>query len=84
MKNFLYVLFNTLACRYGDVLTYPTDGFAISRIKKIAADPQSGLNISEQLLFKVGTIDLITGKVESLEPVPIPMENISSELPPGE
>lgn len=74
MKNFLYVLFNTLACRYGDVLTYPTDGFAVSRIKKIASDPQSGININEQLLYKVGTIDLVTGKIESLDPVAVPFD----------
>lgn len=75
MKNNLYVLFNKLAMRYGDVVNYPTDSFAVNRLTKIMEKPESGLIKEETILFKVGSIDLENGLMDALPaPIPVPWE----------
>lgn len=59
MTNNVYVLYNKESLRYGDVMAYPTDGFALARL-------QEGLKpsmLSELELCRIGTIDIDTGVI---------------------
>ena len=71
MKNNVYVIYNKLSCRYGDVQAYPTDSFAVTRIREIFASQH--FDISEVELCRVGTIDIETGVVDGSNPVRVDM-----------
>lgn len=67
MTNNIYTIYNKLSGRYGDVLTYPTDEFAVNSISKF-----NGINSDEFELCRIGTIDIESGIVNSEAPVRIP------------
>ncbi len=62
MKQELFVLYNNLSNRYGDVFSFPTIGFALKRLKTAQIDT------SEFELCSIGTMDIETGAVE-LNPI---------------
>lgn len=80
MLNNVYSLKNKLSGRYGDVFTYPTDAFAVTRLKEVASVPEAKINLKEVELYRVATMEIETGKITAmLEPVKvdIPEENKS-------
>lgn len=62
MKNCVFTLYNNLSCRYGDVMSYPTEGFA----QKVLSTqlPKMNMDLSEYELCKIGEIDVLTGVIE--------------------
>ncbi|QCS37011.1 hypothetical protein [Tortoise microvirus 41] len=77
MKNNIYVLYNTLSTRYGDVCTFPSDAYAIQRIKE-SVKPEL---LAEIELCNVGFIDIDSGIIEPHAPVRISMAVDSSPIP---
>ncbi|QCS36970.1 hypothetical protein [Tortoise microvirus 36] len=65
MKNALYCLYNTLSTRYGDVVCFPSDAFAIQRIRE-NLKPEM---LKEIELCKIGYIDIDTGIAEVHPPI---------------
>ena len=70
MKNNLYCVYNELSARYGDVVCYPTDGFALARLSQTFQMQHADLK--EFTVCRVGTIDIETGVVCSESPVRLP------------
>ena len=70
MKNYLYVLFNVLSCRYGDVMAFPSDGFAVKRL--LATKEQNPLLVAEHTLFRFGEIGIADCSAVTYAPVAIP------------
>ena len=79
MTNGLYCLYNKLSLRYGDVVAYPSDGFASARVTDMAKRGAFVLNETE--LVKVGEIDIENGVVSALSaPVRVPLvDNLSAD-----
>lgn len=74
MINNIYVLKNTLARRYNDIMTYPTDEYAKARIKEFA-EKSGTLNLTETELYRVGSMDVEEGRLIPLEePIKINLE----------
>lgn len=74
MTNNIYTLYNVLSCRYGDVMAYPSDGFAVKRISEVI----KGDARKEYELCRVGTIDIDTGTVVSCAPIRIALPDDSA------
>lgn len=74
MENRLYVIYNTLSQRYGDVCAYPSDGFAVARIQ-----PAIGDFVKESELCRIGSIDVETGVVHTEPPVRIAWNDVPSK-----
>lgn len=83
MINYLYAMFNTLACRFGDVFTFPSDAFAIARINDMFNIPNSPYHKSENVIYKVGSIDLATGLVEPITPIAVPFDIVAANVESG-
>lgn len=64
MKNNLYVIYNTLSKRYGDVVASPTDEYCRQVVQRGLSSNQD-INLLEYELCRVGSIDIETGVVES-------------------
>lgn len=62
MKNYVYVMFNKLSCRYESVMSFPSDSMALHRLS-------NNVDKAEYELCRVGSIDIETGIVESTPPV---------------
>lgn len=78
MKNNIYVLFNTLSRRFGDVFASPTDAtasFAFSRTL-----PKDSSNYTK--LYCVGSIDLTDGSLETETPREIDFASVVSSAVP--
>ena len=74
MINNIYVLKNTLARRYNDIMTYPTDEYAKARIKEFA-EKSGQLNLEETELYRIGSMDVEQGRIIPLEePIKIDLE----------
>lgn len=65
MKNNVYTLYNRLSNRYGQIFSFPSDGFALARLV------ESGIRTDEEELCRIGTVSIETGVVEPCEPVRI-------------
>lgn len=65
MTNNVYVLYNRLSCRYGDVMAFPTDGFAVRALTQEGSVIAKSPNDYE--LWRCGTCDIETGKFELTE-----------------
>lgn len=77
MKNYLYVFYNTLSKRYGDVVAYPSDGFMLHVVQpKI---PKEELEVLE--VCRVGSIDIETGIMSTEPPVRIAWRVTQEKLP---
>lgn len=75
MLNNIYVVYNRLSCRYGAVVCYPTDSFAVSRV--LEENPSF---TRENDLCRVATISIVDGTVIPCAPVRVDFE-VSSPLP---
>lgn len=76
MKNNVYVLYNVLSKRYGDVFCSPTDEFAARQIAYMFANNSSNFIRGETELCRVGSIDIENGVVDALSaPVRIDIPN---------
>lgn len=72
MKNKLYVVYDNIGLRYGQVSAYPSDGFALITMRPLIAgqDPvQSKVNLQRYELCCVGELDVETGHVVPQDPV---------------
>lgn len=76
MTNNIYTIYNKKSGRYGDVLTFPTDDYAVNQISKF-----NGISEDEHELCRVGTIDIETGVICSEAPVRVPFTISSDVLP---
>lgn len=76
MKNYVYVLFNKLSCRYESVMSFPSDSMALHRLN-------SNVDKAEYELCRVGSIDIETGVVNAENPVRL-IWNDSDALPKTE
>lgn len=65
MTNNLYTLYNKRSQRYGNVMTFPNDDFAINEMSKAP----NGITDDEYELCRIGTIDIESGIVNSEAPV---------------
>lgn len=74
MKNYVYTIYNNLSKRYGDVMAYPSDGFAIRRVQKVLST--QGM-LSESELCRVGSIDIESGVITTEPPVRLTWEEES-------
>lgn len=79
MTNGLYCLYNKLSRRYGDVVAYPSDGFASARVTDMAK--RGAFVLSETELVKIGDIDIENGVVNALSaPVRVPLaDSVSAD-----
>lgn len=78
MINNIYSLKNILSGRYNDIFEYPTDAYAEARVKEWAGRENSGLRLDEVELYRLGTVDVESGKIVSLEePILIQFDNKS-------
>ena len=76
MTNNLYSIHNTLSARFGDVVAYPSDGYALARIQ--SAFKAHGDSLTEFQVFNVGSIDIETGVVVPCSPRPLPWTQVGS------
>lgn len=63
MKNNLYVVYNNLSRRYGDVFCSPTDEFAGRQMANVFNSPNSVYTREETEVCRVGVIDIESGVV---------------------
>lgn len=79
MTNGLYCLYNKLSLRYGDVVAYPSDGFASARVNDMAK--RGAFVLAETELVKVGDIDIENGVLTALPaPVRVPLvDNVTAD-----
>lgn len=64
MKNNLYVIYNNLSKRYGDVIASPTDEYCRQVVQRGLTSNQD-VNLLEYELCRVGSINVETGVIES-------------------
>lgn len=76
MKNYVYVLFNSLSARYESVMSFPSDSMALHRLS-------GNIDEKEYELCRVGSIDIETGIVDSCPPVRL-IWNEEESLPKSE
>lgn len=76
MKNYVYVLFNSLSARYESVMSFPSDSMALHRLS-------GNIDKEEYELCRVGSIDIETGIVDSCPPVRL-IWNEEESLPKSE
>jgi hypothetical protein len=79
MKNNLYVVYDNVGRRYGQVYAYPSDGYALLELRPLVAvrDKQTGAvlekesipQFSRYVLCRVGEIDIESGTVSPQSPV---------------
>lgn len=77
MKNKVYTIYNTLSKRYGDVMSFPNDSYAVARLvenSNIKSHP------TEFELVRVGEIEIETGRITPCDPirVALPLEAAGS------
>ena len=72
MKNELFCIYNTLSLRYGDCFVFPTAGFAKARVLELAKSKR--IDLSENELCRVGSIDVATGLITPCSPERIPLD----------
>lgn len=75
MENRVYVVYNTLSKRYGDVVAYPSDAFALARLQPALS--ANGAKLSEFELCRVGSIDVESGVLTPSSPVRIAWQDLS-------
>lgn len=73
MNNNVYALYNRLSCRYGDVMCYPSDSFAIKRVQEILKN-----NLDEFELVRIGMISVESGKLTVTEPAHVNIQQAVS------
>lgn len=76
MKNYLYMLYNTLSKRYESVMSFESDGMALHRLS-------SRIDKKEYELCRIGSYDIESGVSETYAPVRLIWE-AEEELPKTE
>ncbi|QCS36833.1 hypothetical protein [Tortoise microvirus 12] len=71
------MLYNVLSSRYGEVTSFPSDAFAVQRIRE-AMKPEM---LAEIELCNIGFIDIDTGIIEPHAPVRISLTSSESPVP---
>lgn len=79
MKNNIYVIYNTLSKRYGDIICFPSDEFAIHQVKRVMKEDDLAVNE----ICRVGSINIETGIIETTAPVRLTFD-IDTNLPTSE
>lgn len=74
MENKVFVVYNTLSKRYGDVVAYPTDEFALARLQPVLSRQGS---LDEFELCRVGSVDVETGVISPCPPVRIAWKDLA-------
>lgn len=77
MNNNVYVLYNTLSKRYGEVMAFPSDSFALKRIMETLTPDK----LSEFELCRIGSIGLETGVVTPIDIVRVAWPDVAPSLP---
>lgn len=77
MKNYLYMLYNTLSKRYESVMSFPSDGMALHRLS------QGNIDKKEFELCRIGSYDIESGTSVTYAPVRLIWEE-EQELPKTE
>lgn len=77
MKNNVYVFYNNLSGRYGEVVSFPSDGFALARVQPTIKPEQ----LDEIQICRVGSIDIETGELKTEPPVRIAWRVSEDPLP---
>lgn len=77
MKNNVYVFYNNLSGRYGEIVAFPSDGFALARVQPTIKPDQ----LEEVQLCRVGSIDVETGELKTEPPVRIAWRVSEEKLP---
>lgn len=72
MKNEVFCLYNSLSLRYGECFVFPTAGFAKARIMELAKSKR--IDLSENELCRVGSIDIASGLITPCSPERIPLD----------
>lgn len=67
MVNNIYCLKNVLSGRFADIFEFPTDAYAEARVKEAAAKSPEHFNLDELELYRLGAIEVETGKITSME-----------------
>lgn len=68
MKNYIYVMKNTLSKRFEAVMSFPSDGMALHRLSQ-------NVDKKEYELNRIGSIDIETGIVEATAPIALIWED---------
>lgn len=63
MTNNIYVFYNRLSKRYGDVFCAPTDDFASNFVSKAMSAPNSSLIANEVEVCRIACVDIERGTV---------------------
>ena len=72
MNNEVFCIYNKLSLRYGDCFVYPTAGFAKARVIELAKAKR--IDLTENELCRVGSIDVSTGLITPCAPERIPID----------
>lgn len=68
MTNNIYALYNRLSLRYGDVYSFPSDGYAANQLRRAMVNDKQDLT-TEYELCNVGSIDIDSGTIYPHDPV---------------
>ncbi|QCS36817.1 hypothetical protein [Tortoise microvirus 10] len=77
MKNSIYCLYNVLSQRYGDVVCFPSDAYAVQRLRESLKPEQ----LIELELCNLGYVDIESGILETHAPIRIPIPEELSPVP---
>lgn len=72
MNNEVFCIYNKLSLRYGDCFVFPTAGFAKARVAELAKSKR--IDLAENELCRVGSIDVSTGLITPCAPERIPLD----------
>lgn len=78
MVNRIYVLYNKLSARYGDVTSFATDAMAVKSVSEVLN--KQGF-ADEFNLYRIGTLDIETGETVANAPVLVPLDLTVSAVP---
>lgn len=81
MQNNIYCLYNKLSGRYGDVISFPSDGYAVARVME---NPNLKSHITEVELCRIGSVSVETGVITPCGVVRIAFPDIPEKLPVNE
>lgn len=75
MTNNVYVIYNNLSRRYGDVMAYPSDAYASQRMAEIIQ--RGAMPYKETELCRVGTVDVDSGVITPCDPIRVAIPELS-------
>lgn len=81
MNNNVYTLFNKLSNRYGDVVSFPSDGYAVARVME---NPNFKSHANEFELCRIGSVSIETGVITPCDVVRIALPDVPDSLPVNE